>query len=77
MSKFFSRGIHILFLLLGIVLFFRTQYDQALIFSGLALAFDPFDTTQKWHDRPIWQRAVLIVEVLFVFTALALGFGFK
>lgn len=34
---------------------------------GIALIFDPFDQAVKWQDRPMWQRAWLIVHVAIVF----------
>ena len=33
---------------------------------GIALAFDPFDQNQTWKDRPMWQKAVLIIHLAVV-----------
>lgn len=42
---------------------------------GIALAFDPFDTEQKWNDRPTWQKAVLIIHLAFVAAMFGFGIG--
>lgn len=39
---------------------------------GIALAFDPFDQSVSWKERPLYQRAWLIVHlVLLAMAALA------
>jgi hypothetical protein len=55
------------FLYLGFVafgfyqLFFKQSLGETAIYLGIALAFDPFETTISWKNRPIWQRTILIV----------------
>lgn len=53
-------------LLVGITfmqwLYFKDLTNAAIAFN-LALAFDPFNQNQKWVDRPLWQRAWLVVHV--------------
>ena len=69
-NKFLYLG----FLLLGIYQFiFTKDYLQAAASLGIGLAFDPFNPEQKWSDRPSWQKAVLIIHVIFVFTMFVFG----
>lgn len=42
---------------------------------GISMAFDPFNPEQKWNDRPIWQRAILIVQIAIVAALFGLGIG--
>ncbi|MFY7665331.1 hypothetical protein [Flavobacterium sp.] len=72
MNHAFTRSIHILFFSVSLVFIVRKQFDQALIYGGLALAFDPFNVNVKWSDRPNWQRIVLIGELLLVFACFGL-----
>ena len=46
---------------------------DATMYLGLALAFDPFDVNQPWKERPIWQKAWLIIHLALV--ALLFGYG--
>lgn len=39
---------------------------EAAMQFGIALAFDPFDQTQPWKERPSWQKALLIIHLAFV-----------
>jgi len=69
-NKFLYLG----FLLLGIYQFiFTKDYLQAAASLGIGLAFDPFNPEQKWSDRPSWQKAVLIIHVIIVFTMFVFG----
>jgi hypothetical protein len=52
---------------------FKKDYMQAASFLGIALVFDPFNVDQKWLDRPIWQKAILIIHLGIV----AALFGFS
>jgi uncharacterized protein (DUF1501 family) len=71
-NKFLYLG----FLLLGIYqAASRRDYLQAAASLGIALAFDPFRTEQKWGDRPAWQKAVLIVHLALVAAMFGLGIG--
>lgn len=68
MNTKFNKYIHIAFVLYGIyVVFVEKNLGSALIYLGLALAFDPFNQSQKWDERPKWQRGVLIAELVFTF----------
>jgi ABC-type branched-subunit amino acid transport system permease subunit len=69
----FNKFIYIGFLLLGAYQsIFTKDYMQAASSFGIGLAFDPFNTDQKWNDRPTWQKAVLIIHLGLV----AALFGF-
>jgi ABC-type branched-subunit amino acid transport system permease subunit len=69
----FNKFIYIGFLLLGAYQsLFTKDYMQAASSFGIGLAFDPFNTDQKWNDRPTWQKAVLIIHLGLV----AALFGF-
>jgi hypothetical protein len=51
------------------------DYIQAASSMGIGLAFDPFDTEQKWTDRPTWQKSVLIIHLAWVAAMFGLGVG--
>ncbi|MEY3984243.1 MAG: hypothetical protein RL160_1802 [Bacteroidota bacterium] len=72
----FNRFLYIGFLLLGAYqALWNRDYNQAAASFGIGLAFDPFDQEQKWGDRPVWQRAVLIVHLALAAALLGLGMG--
>ena len=74
MKTSFNKFLYIGFLLLGLFqAIFSKDYMQATASLGIALAFDPFNTEQKWNDRPKWQKAVLIIHLGLV--AAMFGFG--
>lgn len=74
----FNKFLYAGFLALG---FFQTlmnqDYMQAATAMGIALAFDPFNTEQKWNDRPTWQKAVLILHLVVVAAMFSLGIGIQ
>ena len=71
-----NKFIYLGFLALGIYqAFFTKDYMQAASSLGIGLAFDPFDTEQKWNDRPTWQKAVLIIHLACVAGLFGLGIG--
>jgi len=41
----------------------------------IGMAFDPFNTEQKWNDRPTWQKAVLIIHLALVAAMFGFGIG--
>ena len=64
MKTSFNKFLYIGFLLIGLYqVFFSTDYLQTASSLGIALAFDPFDQTVTWKDRPFWQRAWLIAHL--------------
>ncbi|WP_296684267.1 hypothetical protein [Flavobacterium sp.] len=67
MKTQFNKYVYIALIILGIIYLKEKSIGQALIYLGIALAFDPFDTNQKFNDRPTWQKMVLIVNLAIVF----------
>ena len=68
MKKFgINKFIYLGFILLGCVELYQKSIGQALIYLGIALAFDPFNQDQPWNERPSWQKLVLIVHLAIVF----------
>lgn len=76
MNKSFNKFLYIGFLLLGLFqAFFSKDYMQAAASLGIGMAFDPFNTEQKWNDRPTWQKAVLIIHLGLVAAMFGFGIG--
>ena len=72
----FNKFLYIGFLILGLYqAIFSKDYMEAAASLGIGLAFDPFDTEQKWNDRPMWQKAVLIIHLVLVAAMFGLGIG--
>jgi hypothetical protein len=72
----FNKFLYIGFLLLGLYQsIFSKDYIQAASSLGIGLAFDPFNTEQKWNDRPTWQKVVLIIHLALVAAMFGLGIG--
>jgi hypothetical protein len=70
----FNKFLYIGFLVLGLYqAIFHKDYLQAAASLGIGLAFDPFDTEQKWNNRPTWQKVVLVFHLVLV--AAMFGFG--
>ena len=70
----FNKYLYIGFLLLGTYQALVTSdYLQASSSFGIGLAFDPFDSNQKWTDRPMWQKVVLFVHLGIAAGLLGLG----
>jgi len=65
MNTKFNKIIHLLFVSFGLYLVvLQNNYSDAIIYFGLALAFDPFDVNRPWKNRPIWQKGILVVELI-------------
>lgn len=76
MTSPFNKFLYIGFLLLGAYqAIFSRDYMQAAASLGIGLAFDPFKLEQKWNDRPVWQKAVLFVNLALVAAMFGLGIG--
>ena len=72
----FNRYLYLGFFPLGLYqAFFNKDYMQAAASLGIGLAFDPFDTEQKWNDRPIWQKIVLLIHLALVAGMFGFGIG--
>jgi hypothetical protein len=76
MNSPFNKFLYIGFILLGIYQAIITKdYIQSAASLGIGMAFDPFNQEQKWKDRPIWQKAVLIVHLALVAAMFGFGIG--
>lgn len=72
----FNKYLYVGFLLLGIYqAIFTNDYMQATASLGIGLAFDPFNSEQKWNERPTWQKVVLLLHLAFVAALFGLGIG--
>ena len=71
-----NKILYVAFLILGIYqAFFNKDFAQAAASFGIGLVFDPFNPNQKWNERPIWQKAVLIIHLALVAAMFGLGIG--
>lgn len=78
MNSSINRFLYVGFLLLGLFqAIFSRDYMQAAASLGIGLAFDPFNTEQKWGDRPRWQKGVLILNLALVAMMFGFGIGFN
>ncbi len=69
MNKTFARILYSGFLLFTVYhIFIAHDVMTAASNLGIALIFDPFDQNVRWNDRPIWQRAWLIVHLIVMFS---------
>jgi len=74
METSFNKVLYVGFLVLGLYqVFFGNDYLQAAATLGIGLAFDPFDAQQKWNERPVWQKTVLLLNVALVFSMFGLA----
>jgi len=72
----FNKFLYVGFLALGLYqALMNKDYIQAASSMGIGLVFDPFDTEQKWIDRPTWQKSVLIIHLAWVAGMFGLGVG--
>lgn len=76
MKTSMNKFVYIGFLLLGLYQgFISKDYFQAAASLGIGLAFDPFNVDQKWNERPNWQKAVLIANLVLVSAMFGFGIG--
>lgn len=65
----FSKFLYLGFVAFGLyLLLVKKEMSEAAIYFGIALAFDPFNQEISFNNRPIWQKLVLIVQVVLVFS---------
>jgi hypothetical protein len=63
-----NRFLYTLFVVLSVYfLVITNDISSAMTNLGLALVFDPFDQKVMWADRPMYQRAWLLIHVGVVF----------
>lgn len=73
-NKFLYLG----FLLLGLYqAIFNEDFIQAASSLGIGIIFDPFQMEQKWKDKPVWQKVVILLPFALVAALLGFGIGFK
>jgi hypothetical protein len=63
------------FTALGIYKLASGHHGDAAMYFGIALAFDPFDKTITWKERPFWQRAWLVVHLAICAGSLGMEIG--
>lgn len=68
-----TRFLYAGFSLFGIYKLVTCNYGEAAMHLGIALAFDPFNQSVTWKERPLWQRIWLVVHL----GACAAAFGFE
>jgi hypothetical protein len=62
----FNKILYVSFVLFAVYFsVYSRQFGDAAMNLGIALAFDPFDQNQSWKDRPMWQKAWLILHLGF------------
>jgi hypothetical protein len=67
MKTSFNKYLYIGFVVMGFVqLLTNHALTEAATQFGIALAFDPFDQSQPWKDRPTWQKVVLFIHLAVV-----------
>lgn len=70
-----NRIMHIGFILLACMQHFLfNETSSALGSLGISLAFDPFNQETKWAQRPLWQKAWLLLIVMLTFTGVITRF---
>lgn len=63
------------FTALGIYKIVTGHFGDAAMYFGIAIAFDPFDQTIIWKERPFWQRAWLVVHLAICAGSLGMEIG--
>jgi hypothetical protein len=64
MKSAFNKYLYIGFVVLGFYQAIANQdYIQAASSLGIGMAFDPFNPNQTWKERPLWQKAALIIHL--------------
>ena len=78
MSKNVNKWLFAGFVLFGMYhILVNRDYSDAAINFGIALAFDPFDQAQPWKERPMWQRAWLIIHLGIIAALFGYEVGFN
>ncbi|MFN8697733.1 MAG: hypothetical protein ACK500_08370 [Flavobacteriales bacterium] len=72
----FNCFLYIAFILLGAYYaIFSNDYIESVSALGIGLAFDPFTIAQPLNERPVWQRAVVIIHLAAAAALLGYGIG--
>lgn len=76
LSQVFYRIAYTLFMLLALYqIIINKDYIEAATNMGIGLIFDPFNQKVSWTDRPVWQRAWLIVHLAMAAALFGYGVG--
>jgi bacteriorhodopsin len=75
MNPKINRVLYAGFIAISIFMLCKSDYVTAASNMGIALVFDPFDPKQEWKQRPVWQRAWLIIHLAIVAGLFGLGLG--
>jgi hypothetical protein len=67
-----NRILYLSFVLFGGFFFLRNDIATGLTQLGVALVFDPYDSSVPWKERPTWVKIWLILHLLIIFTLLIL-----
>ena len=71
-----NKYVYVAFLVLAAYyIFVGHRYMDAATNMGISLIFDPFNSEQKWNDRPKWQKVWLIVHLGVLAALFGLGVG--
>lgn len=70
-SEQVNRYAYILYLILVVYLVIIGDYEWAVSNLGIAMVFDPFDASVKWHDRPRYQKVWLLCHLTLTFAGFA------
>ncbi len=65
-----NRYAYGLYMILAIYFIIEGDYAWAFTNLGVALVFDPFDTTVKWQHRPLYQKSWLFVHAAVMLAGL-------
>ncbi len=71
---FSNRYAYAFFMVLVVYLAIKGDYEWAVTNFCIAVVFDPFDQTVKWKDRPLYQKAWLLVHAAVMVLGLILIF---
>ena len=78
MKTSFNKYLYLGFVLFGLYeLLVKKSALETATQLGIALIFDPFDTTQPWKERPKWQKAVLILHLALIAGLFGYEVGYK
>lgn len=79
MEKSYNKWLYGAFVAFSVYYAIRGDWSSTSINLGIALIFDPFNQQQKWGERPLWQRAWLIIHlaILAGVFGFMVGFGEK
>ncbi len=74
-NQIIQRLLYSGFTALGIYKIVTGHFGDAAMYFGIAIAFDPFDQTITWKERPFWQRAWVVVHLAICAGSLGMEIG--